>query len=507
VLGPHKFLAQVLYPARGYIPREHYTLGQLITPLVPGGPRVPEELLLNKTLETDNQVIGSPWNYCNFTHREYSVSAEDHRTFSQTSTPYSAPGISTQSNILVNNKRSDGALHATQYWNQRPQFISCEESNSTEFLSNKMPKVNTPSELVHVTSNKASIPDTRHQVSGRRYTCNLFYPTLATHESKIVRSGSVCFCSSASSERALRKLPIVSHFMKNDHNFEQSADVKSWYRVHRAQGSNNFSHHTHDGEGRSSHSNAIIDPKDNSDFGWRQCLWSIYHSDDKRVRRTEVKDIEVRKELLKTTRADRITLAEEKPKEKHHLAEFCQYQGLWRYDLDRWITVSALCHSLQVICRKKKLGVKPNGVQPNMFFHSPTVPEILLPAYLKRIAWYLGCPSASFILALEYIHRLAKCCPEVEVNDHSVHQILITCIMVATKFIYDQSIKNSFYARVAGLPGINLAAFEVQLVFLLKFDLYVLPAQYEVRYQSMLEENKGPSMVVIRPEAIATNAD
>jgi len=151
--------------------------------------------------------------------------------------------------------------------------------------------------------------------------------------------------------------------------------------------------------------------------------------------------------------------------------------------------------------------VKPNRVQRNMIFHSPTVPDISLPAYLERVAWFLGCPSASFVLALEYVNRLAHSCPEVEVNDNSVHQILITCIMVATKFICDKSIKNSFYARIAGLPGINLAAFEVQLVFLLKFDLYVMPAQYDARYQSMLEENKGPSMVVIRPEAIAVGGD
>jgi len=50
------------------------------------------------------------------------------------------------------------------------------------------------------------------------------------------------------------------------------------------------------------------------------------------------------------------------------------------------------------------------------------------------------------------------------------------------------------------IPVTNLSALEVQLVFLLKFDLHVLPENYNARYQSMLAENEGLHKVVIRSE-------
>jgi len=72
--------------------------------------------------------------------------------------------------------------------------------------------------------------------------------------------------------------------------------------------------------------------------------------------------------------------------------------------------------------------------------------------------------------------------------------------MIAAKFIDDKILKNPFYARLAGIPVINISAFEVQIVFFLKFDLHVLPEQYKARYEAMLDDNKGPNMVVIRQE-------
>jgi len=122
---------------------------------------------------------------------------------------------------------------------------------------------------------------------------------------------------------------------------------------------------------------------------------------------------------------------------------------------------------------------------------------------LKRIAWFLGCSTACFVITLEYVYRLSLLCPEVELNDYSVHQIVITCVVVATKFIDDKLFKNTFYSRIAGVSVKKLSAFEIRLVIFLKFDLLVLPGQYVARYQSMLRDNQGPDMVIIQPERIA----
>jgi len=171
----------------------------------------------------------------------------------------------------------------------------------------------------------------------------------------------------------------------------------------------------------------------------------------------------------------------------------------WRYDPDRWIIVSALCHSLQVLCSVNTRRVKPLNLQRDITFHAATVPEISLTSYLKRIAWFLDCPKACFILALEYIHRLMKVKPEVELNNNSVHQLVVTCIMVSAKFISNKVFKNTYYARVSGLPVTTLHAFEIKLLFFMTFDLSVSPDCFNFRYKAMVAENIGPNKVIIRP--------
>jgi len=78
--------------------------------------------------------------------------------------------------------------------------------------------------------------------------------------------------------------------------------------------------------------------------------------------------------------------------------------------------------------------------------------------------------------------------------------------MVATKFFDDKLFKNTFYARIAGIPVTNISAYEVQVLFSLNFDLCVLPEQYEYRYTTMVAENQGPTMVHIRPDILEGNA-
>jgi len=508
VLGPNKALAQVLYPAKGYVPRENSTSGQLITCLVPGGPQVPEELLQTKALETDLkfEVIGNQSKYCLFNHMEYSMSLDD-CTINQEFTPYPAPGM-----ISCFDPQAETVtpLPPSPNPDQSTEFLNCQVTKGPVLSSYRSQPVNIASEVLPGASSSVGKLHTRQQMNRNRCTCNFFYASLVTQESRIVGSGPACLCSSAQTQRLLSKLPTESLFITKDHDFKKSDDVKSWYGVYQTQGSKNFSCPRNHVLVSCDARNGIVELNEEmSDCCWTQLpsrnslierLLSIYHTDGKRARPAEGRDTESSKGLQNTVPTDRIPPAEAKDKETLHAVAQCKYRKQWRYDPDRWITVSALCHSLQVICRNNEQRVKPKNFQPIMIFYSPTVPEISLPAYLKRIAWFLGCPTACFVLALEYVYRLAHCCPEVEVNDKSVHQIIITCIMVATKLIYDRRFKNTFYARVAGIPVTNLSALEVQLVFLLKFDLHVLPENYNARYQSMLAENEGLHKVVIRSE-------
>merc|ERR1719391_358525 len=79
VVGPNQVLAQVVYPAEGYVPREGSTCGKLIARLDLRGPQVPEELLEIKQLETfhESAALGNQTRFCFFNNYENLFSPGD----------------------------------------------------------------------------------------------------------------------------------------------------------------------------------------------------------------------------------------------------------------------------------------------------------------------------------------------------------------------------------------------------------------------------------------------
>jgi len=397
LLGPNMVLAQVVSPAKGYVPCERNTCGQLITRLNPLGGQVPQTLL----------------------------EIEEENTSHKLSYPF------------LGNKRVRGSLISSENHNQRTLFQSYPLCNKPVKSSKRSQQ---PPDHLYVDSCKASNQYTENNWS--KAPCYFFDSSLVAQESRI----------------------------------------GEWEAAHPY-----CSLHTQPLQSRKS---------------LKQRLMSIYHSNERCIQTDYGKDTQNVKELHNGG-----TWVGKPMDANMNVTPLYGYRKDWRWDNDRWVTVSALCHALQVICNTNEYKVRSKHFQPNMIFNSVNVPKISLPAYLKRIAWFLGCSSACFVLALEYIHRLANHCSEIEVNHNSVHAIVMTCILVATKFVDDKQFKNTFYARLAGLSVLNLSAFEVQLVFFLKFDLSVFPDQYNARYAAMVADNQGPSMVLIRPEGITVGGN
>jgi len=317
-------------------------------------------------------------------------------------------------------------------------------------------------------------------------------------------------------QQKLSKLPLAYHVKTDIHNLQENHYVESWRRLYPTQEFNNFDDQLNpnfiNSESESYRAAELKNEKSHLMMPKLECrkslikrLVSIYHSDEGYIQ-TEYEKCTENAKNHNAVSVYKIFVT--KPKGAcYNVTPIREYRKHWRQDTERWVTVSALCHALQVICCKNECRGKSKRFQPNTIFESPDVPDISLSAYLKRIAWFLGCSTACFVLAFEYICRLAHQCPEIEVNNKSVHQIVITCIMVATKFIDDKKFKNTFYARVAGLPVANLSALEVRLLFLLKFDVSVPTEQYNARYAAMLADNQGSSMVLIRPQGITVDGE
>jgi hypothetical protein len=516
VLGPEKVLAQVVYPAKGYVPLTSSTLGQLITRLDPFGASVPKEVLEIRKQKTNKTAVHeNPSNYCLLNHKEYWLSPKELLAFNQGCRSYEVAGVipPSYSYPILGNEHVGWPRVHPENLNQSTFFQSYGLCNCPGEWPARLQQVHKPQEYLAVDSCKACNQNTNDVINGSIVRD----PAVVAQEPGMGGLSSAHPHCSCPNQRRLRSLSVEYHSKTNDHNSEDNKDDKFRYGDLQTQGFINFCRQCNQYFINSAaKSKSVVDLNEKKSNMFRtalQCrmslikrLVSIYHSGERYNKKDSGKDIEGVKELENAVPADGISHI--KPNhEKSAMAPLCRYRRQWRYDIDRWITVSALCHALQVICNKNKRRVKSNNLRPIMIFHSANVPDISLPAYLERISWFLGCSSACFVFALEYINRLEQQCPEIEVNDNSVHQIVITCIMVATKFIDDKLFKNTFYARVAGLPVINLSAFEVQLVFFLKFDLRVLPDQYNARYEAMLADNQGPSAVHIRPEGIKLEAN
>lgn len=130
-------------------------------------------------------------------------------------------------------------------------------------------------------------------------------------------------------------------------------------------------------------------------------------------------------------------------------------------------------------------------------FHALRTPSISLDDYLARISKFSGCsvrlpppalPAARsnpphaqnecFIIALIYIDRLVKK-RRIRVDRFNIHRLLITSVMIAAKFFDDQYYDNRHYSQVGGVPKEEMNVLELEFLFLLEFNLYVDPKEYD----------------------------
>jgi len=175
------------------------------------------------------------------------------------------------------------------------------------------------------------------------------------------------------------------------------------------------------------------------------------------------------------------------------------YRREWRYNTERWAIVSAFCHAIEQMCRANNQKITKRA-QPKTRFHAALIPDISLADFLKRIGWFCDCPKECFVIALEYIHRTVKCRPDIQVNYNSAHNLISTCVQVSVKFYDDVVLNHKYYAQVVGLPAVEMTTLEKELLFLLSFDLFVLPEKYQQLRKQMLHDNKGLYKVDIKPE-------
>ena len=106
----------------------------------------------------------------------------------------------------------------------------------------------------------------------------------------------------------------------------------------------------------------------------------------------------------------------------------------------------------------------------NTPFHARAAPAIELEAYLARILKYCPCANEVFLALAVYAQRLRKVLP---VDRFNVHRFCISGVVVGSKFFSDVFYTNTRYAKVGGLPVMELNQLELRFMEVLQYRCHV----------------------------------
>ncbi|KAL3738905.1 hypothetical protein ACJRO7_020307 [Eucalyptus globulus] len=106
-------------------------------------------------------------------------------------------------------------------------------------------------------------------------------------------------------------------------------------------------------------------------------------------------------------------------------------------------------------------------------------PDMTIQSYLERIFRYTKAGPSVYVVAYVYIDRFCQANPGFRINARNVHRLLITTIMVASKYVEDMNYRNSYFARVGGLGTEEINRLELDFLFLMGFRLHVNLSVFE----------------------------
>lgn len=87
---------------------------------------------------------------------------------------------------------------------------------------------------------------------------------------------------------------------------------------------------------------------------------------------------------------------------------------------------------------------------PYVSFRAQSLPSIAIEPYLARILKYCPCTNECFISLLVYFDRMSISANNsgLRIDSYNVHRLIITGIMVSSKFFSDVFYTNTRYAKV-----------------------------------------------------------
>ncbi|KAF2069360.1 hypothetical protein CYY_009322 [Polysphondylium violaceum] len=148
----------------------------------------------------------------------------------------------------------------------------------------------------------------------------------------------------------------------------------------------------------------------------------------------------------------------------------------------------SLCHILTELPKIGDKVLMKSGSQfhSNLFISSNSeIPKISVADYLVRLVKFSPCSKECFIMIIVYIDRIISKAGFI-INSYNIHRLLITSILVASKYIDDIFYNNEYYSQIGGISRNELNRLEISFLNLLQFDLSC-PLHTYLDYYSKLD--------------------
>lgn len=124
-----------------------------------------------------------------------------------------------------------------------------------------------------------------------------------------------------------------------------------------------------------------------------------------------------------------------------------------KFDLGRHApssTIKMLACLLERITKTndKLLGTSKKPMKRTAYlpFHAQSLPTIGIEAYLTRILKYCPCANECFLSILVYFDRMST--SGLRIDSYNIHRLMITGIMISSKYFSDVFYTNTRYAKV-----------------------------------------------------------
>eukprot|EP00742_Colponemidia_sp_Colp-10_P004219 GILJ01004501.1.p1 GENE.GILJ01004501.1~~GILJ01004501.1.p1 ORF type:complete len:221 (-),score=22.83 GILJ01004501.1:344-1006(-) len=134
-------------------------------------------------------------------------------------------------------------------------------------------------------------------------------------------------------------------------------------------------------------------------------------------------------------------------------------------------------------------------------FHASRIPKMLVPDYIERLTTYLKFSPEVLLIAAYYIQKVTagaegfRPVGDLDVTAYTVHRLLITSVLIASKLFEDVFFSNEFYAEVGGLTTAELNVLELDMFKRLSFTAYIRVDEFQRFVQSLPTRALEPEVV------------